>query len=115
MQLSLEECKKIHTEMWNFIKKTTISNSCDTVMIRYQAKKYFCKMHHYDLLNNCALCEYAHNICPDNYCSHCPALWGTEDFLTDFFCDDESSDEILCWQFGNLDDIINIKWKEEEE
>lgn len=121
--LTLEDAKIIHKKMWEYVKNHY--NDCDYAYLsnhvkRYELKKDFCNEHKLELTNNCILCEYALQQCIKNgvsetyMCHYCPAIWGTERNLKNYFCDTLNSD-VLCWQFGNLDDIINIKWKDEEE
>lgn len=119
--MTLKECKKIHKEMWEYVRDNMpIEPALDTAHKRNLLKFEFCDKTNLSLANNCACCEYARessglqNFC-GSCCQFCPAVWGTEKGnLEDYFCDTLDPD-FLCWQASNFEDIINIKWKEEEE
>lgn len=126
-ELDLEKCKSIHREMWEYVNKQ--KDNYDG-LARGISKRRFCEKNKLNLFNHCALCEYArHQCCKNNknvvpsgkyLCKYCPALWGTEDKVDNYYCecgiydeDYEGSDEELNWVISKCDDIINIKWKDE--
>lgn len=126
-ELDLEKCKSIHREMWEYVKKQKDNYGG---LARGISKRRFCEKNKLNLLNHCALCEYARQQCCKNnknvvplgedLCKYCPALWGTEDKVDNYYCecgiydeDYEGGDEELNWVISKCDDIINIKWKDE--
>lgn len=123
-ELTLEKCKQIHHDMWSYVKKFSSYASPDN---RGRVKKTFCDEQNLDLFNYCALCEYAKQRCIQNnepyedvsLCGHCPAIWGTEDKVSDYYCElaggTYNGKNVLNWQTSPCDDIINIKWKDGEE
>lgn len=121
-KLTLEKCKQIHHNMWKYVKKF---DSCSGLYDRAKVKKLFCDKQNLDLLNHCALCEYAKQQCIQNngsyddefLCRYCPAIWGTEDKVRAYYCELADGvykgEEVLNWMASPCDDIINIKWKDE--
>lgn len=112
--MTLDECKKIHKDMWEFVKEQENL----THIGRDYLKKRYCVENDLHLLNNCALCSYAKQkaLEQDNYvysklCKYCPAIWGTENICHSFYCESEH----LNWMDSPCDDIIGIKWKDEVE
>lgn len=132
--MKLDECKRIHRAMWNYIagteKRTIYIGFADNrSSIRTELKYDFCARSNMTLKNSCALCEYAldyanqkddesthFSVSPD-VCQYCPAVWGTEVDTNGYYCErdvDESS-EIIDWRYSKASDIRDIKWKDEEE
>lgn len=123
-ELTLEKCKQIHHDMWKCVKKfDSYSGQYDRSVI----KAVFCNKYNLDLLNHCALCEYARQHCIQNnesykdgsLCKYCPAIWGTEDKVRTYYCELAggvyNGEDVLNWIESSCDDIINIKWKDEIE
>ena len=129
-ELDLEQCKQIHRDMWEYVKQ---HRDMDDGRDRGISKRIFCEINKLRLLNYCALCEYARQqflknnnnnqdavLWGENLCKYCPALWGNEDKTDSYYCeygihDEDCDDEELNWIISKCDDIINIKWKDEEE
>ena len=118
--MTLEECKKIHKDMWEFVKEQ--ENLTYEYVDRHYLKASYCAENGLHLVNHCALCSYAQQKAFEqgNYalysdkCQYCPAIWGTENICNSFYCE-SSSDEHLNWWDSPCDDIIGIKWKDEVE
>lgn len=113
--MTLEECKKLHKDMWEFIKEQENLTHEDRPCL----KEIYCDRKCVLLLNSCALCSYAQqkafeqgNYAYSDMCQYCPAVWGTEDICDSFYCE-SNIDEHLNWKNSPCDDIIGIKWKDE--
>lgn len=124
--MTLDECKRIHHDMWNYIAgaEDRNNNSEDHSSSRSYLKDDFCVRSHLYFSNSCALCEYAlaqynaHNKCTrfsvsHDVCAFCPALWGTEADKGGYYC--ERGAESIDWRYSKADDIRDIKWKDEVE
>lgn len=119
--MTLEECKKLHKDMWEFVKEQENLTHED----RHYLKASYCAENGMHLLNHCALCSYAQQKAfeqgdyeYDNMCQYCPAIWGTEDICDTFYCEYYRIYPIaehLNWRHSPCDDIIGIKWKDEVE
>ena len=126
--LSKEEAIRLHKEMWNYVKDNVFDPYSPNS--RYMSKVQFIELNHLEPVNqHCFLCEYAMQQYhmsnkPSEfedgslYCKYCPAIWGTENIANMFFCEhnypvEEGADNIIDWRFSNIDDIINIKIKED--
>lgn len=114
--MTFEECKKLHKDMWEFVKKQENLTHGG----RGYLKKRYCVENGLHLLNNCALCSYAKQkaLEQDDYvyskmCKYCPAIWGTENIYHSFYCESDE-DEHLNWMNSPCDNIIEIKWKGEK-
>ena len=121
-ELSKEEAIKLHKEMWNYIKDNM---DVDEPMVRYNLKKMFLSkigLSESAVKSRCFLCEYAKQqyklrndyfgICGE-FCKCCPAVWGTEGLAEHSFCEVDSATNVTDWRYSPIDDIINIKIKED--
>lgn len=115
--MTLEECKKLHKNMWEFVKEQENSTYKD----RHYLKATYCALNGVWLVNHCALCSYARqkafeqgNYAYSDMCQYCPAIWGTENICDSFYCESDI-DGHLNWNDSPCDDIIGIKWKDEVE
>lgn len=113
--MTLEECKKLHKDMWEFVKKQENLTGAG----RYYIKERYCAKNGVYLLSHCALCSYARQkafekgvYARSDICRYCPAIWGTENICDSFYCESDI-DGHLNWNDSPCDDIINIKWKDE--
>lgn len=128
--MTLEDCKRIHRDMWNYIAgaEDRNTNSEDHSSSRLYLKDDFCKRSHLYLNNSCALCKYAldqynaHNkdtrFCISNdVCAFCPVLWGTEVEKNGYYCESEvdGSPGSIDWRYSKASDIRDITWKDEVE
>lgn len=111
--MTLEECKKLHKDMWEFVKKHEKHTD------RPHLKANYCVKNGVNLVNHCALCDYAQRKAYEqgdfeysDMCQYCPAIWGTENICDSFYCE-SNIDGHLNWEDSPCDDIIGIKWKEE--
>ena len=123
--MTLEDCKRIHRDMWNYIAGVEERNNN---LSRKYLKKDFCSRSRLCLINDCALCQYAveqynesnkcisFSVSPD-VCKFCPALWGTEEETYGYYCEREfdGSSDSIDWRHSKADDIRDITWKDEEE
>ena len=123
--MTLEDCKRIHRDMWNYIAGAEERNSN---LKRKYLKDDFCSRSRLYFPNDCALCEYAleqynaYNKCiifdvsPD-VCEFCPALWGTEGEQRGYYCESEVGgySDRIDWLHSKAVDIRDIKWKDEVE
>ena len=121
--MTLEDCKRIHRDMWNYIAGAEARNSN---LRRKYLKDDFCSRSKLYLDNSCALCEYAleqynaYNKCtifgvsPD-VCEFCPAIWGTEGEKQGYYCEREfdGSSDSIDWRHSKADNIRDITWKDE--
>lgn len=113
--MTLEECKKLHKDMWEFVKEQenlTHEN-------RQYLKASYCAENGVQLINKCALCQYAKQKAVERgvyayfgMCQFCPAIWGTENICDSFYCECNKHGH-LNWHDSSCDDIIGIKWKDE--
>lgn len=53
--MTLEECKKLHKDMWEFVKEKENLTDED----RHYLKASYCALNGERLVNHCALCSYA--------------------------------------------------------
>ena len=113
--MTLEECKKLHKDMWEFVKEQENLTPED----RHHIKAKYCAENGVHLVNNCALCSYAQQKASEQYdyvypnmCQYCPAIWGSEISCDSFYCESDI-DGHLNWYDSPCDDIIGIKWKDE--
>lgn len=130
--MTLDECKRIHRDMWNYIvgaEDRNETNSADHSLHRIHLKDDFCSKSQLSLSNNCALCEYAldqyhihHNkdmrfSISYDVCTFCPAIWGTEVDQYGYYCERGKKDDGLAnnidWRQSKADAIRDIKWKDE--
>lgn len=114
--MTLEECKKLHKDMWEFVKK---QENLTPEESRNYIKAKYCAENDVHLVNHCALCSYAqqkafeqHDYAYPNMCQYCPAIWGSEISCDSFYCESDI-DGHLNWNDSPCDDIIGIKWKDE--
>ena len=121
--MTLEDCKRIHRDMWNYIAGAEARNSN---LRRKYLKDDFCSRNKLYLDNNCALCGYAleqysaYNKCaifgvsPD-VCEFCPVIWGTEGEKQGYYCEREfdGSSDSIDWRHSKADNIRDITWKDE--
>ena len=119
--------------MWEYAKCQ--EESCG--LGRYEANVDFCDFHRIkNVPNHCFLCEYAYQQCKkvgnlypnfSTLCANCPAIWGSENFKHEYFCELEISEEVSVYmdKHGNvekcvnrehspIDSVINIRWKDEQ-
>ena len=130
--LSKEEAIRLHKEMWNYVKDNFRPHEREKSRSLLKSDFIFNKLGYTDsepVYQDCFLCEYAkqqyHKFNKPSeiedgrlYCKYCPAIWGTENIANMFFCEhnypvEEGADNIIDWRFSNIDDIINIKIKED--
>lgn len=123
--MTLEDCKRIHRDMWNYIASAEERNN--NLSRKYLKGDFFSRSHIY-LVNDCALCQYAleqyneNNKCiilgvsPD-VCEFCPALWGTEGEKHGYYCEREFDESFrsIDWRHSTAVDIRDITWKDEVE
>lgn len=127
--MTLEECKEIHKEIWdyiahsyNFIENYTIYNRGKIKLIT-DLKRNICDKKGFNLKHDCALCQYTSGRTYD--CKSCPALWGTEDATDKYYCEyatleqlekaKEDGTYLRNWFLSNPEEVKNIKWKDEVE
>ena len=120
--MTLEDCKRIHRDMWNYIAGAEERNNN---LRRKYLKDDFCLRSGLYLPNDCALCQYAleqynvYNNCTifdvsQDVCEFCPAIWGTEGENRGYYCESEvdGSSDSIDWRHSKADDIRDIKWKD---
>jgi len=126
-EISLEDCIRLHKEMWIYIAEhldeeldnDSYESQIDT---RARLKERYCER----LIENkiiddyplhfCFLCQYANNHDEWYPCEQCPAIWGTENIITidDVYCEyevDNQPENVLNWALSNPKDIANIEIK----
>ena len=121
--MTLEDCKRIHRDMWNYIAGAEERNNN---LRRKYLKDHFCSRSRSFLINGCALCQYAlerynaYNNCTifnvsSDVCEFCPALWGTEREKYGYYCESEvdGPSDRIDWRHSKAVDIRDIKWKDE--
>ena len=121
--MTLEDCKRIHRDMWNYIAGAEERNNN---LRRKYLKDDFCSRSRSFLINGCALCQYAlerynaYNNCTifnvsSDVCEFCPALWGTEREKYGYYCESEvdGPSDRIDWRHSKAVDIRDIKWKDE--
>lgn len=92
MEFTKEKAIEEHRKMWNWIADQFESGVKDTA---FNLKAEYCRSHFkgIDINNYCFCCEYAENVnikvTENNYeeCKFCPLVWGTEDELSDYYCE----------------------------
>ena len=122
--LSKEEAIRLHKEMWNYVKDNFRPHEKEKSRSLLKSDFIFNKLGYNEpVKNECFLCEYAmqqfRKFNKDTeleyrglYCKYCPAIWGTENITNKFFCE-RGYDNTIDWRFSNIDDIIDIKIKED--
>ena len=121
--MTLEDCKRIHRDIWDYIAGAEARNSNRK---RKYLKDDFCSRSKLYLHNSCALCEYAleqynaYNNCirfsvSQDVCQFCPTLWGTEGEKRGYYCEREVGgySDSIDWRHSKAVDIRDIKWKDE--
>lgn len=111
--LTLDEAKTLHRKMWEYIRSTESGVVSD--MARMVMKKKFCidsGVYPYPI-NWCFLCEYVSQHYGGD-CNKCPALWGSEESQSNFFCEPRGP-KGLDWTSSKAEDIRDIKFKEDCE
>lgn len=69
MELTREQAIKYHRDMYNNIADG-IEEGRHIVNIE-ESKEIFCRIHGFNVMFNCFLCDYDENLCVD-----CPVMWG---------------------------------------
>lgn len=128
-EISLEDCVRLHKEMWMYIaehlnEELGGTNSYEAqINARANLKVRYCrKLVEDKIIDNypqefCFICQYATNHDEWDRCEQCPAIWGTEDIITidNVYCEyelDNQSKDVLNWVLSNPKDIANIEFKE---
>lgn len=125
-EISLEDCIRLHKEMWMYISEhldeelrndNSYASQLDT---RNILKKRYCrKLVEDKIIDDCPIhfcffCQYGENYDDYNPCEYCPGIWKTEGFMDKYYCECEEyeySKNVLNWILSNPEDIANIKIK----
>lgn len=129
--MTLDECKKIHKDMWQYIVDNESKYLKDLPghiqdarkgRIRHMLKQSYCAIHNLDLRYDCAICQYAH----EQYlktgngtcciCKFCPIKWNNKSKYYDaafdlFYCEYEGQS----WMTEPAELIRDLLFKEDNK
>lgn len=119
--LTLDECKRLHRDMWDYI-----SNQHNNVGIRDRNELKASFISNNDgnrmVANHCYLCQYAAEQAKakgyNRICKYCPALWGSENFTKNGYCefsyfDEFDSDIMIDWIESDPAKVRDVPFKDE--
>lgn len=120
--LTLEEAKENHRKMWDYISN---QNNNDGIGNRNELKASFISNNDGNsfVVNHCYLCQYAAEQAKtkgyNEMCKYCPALWGSENFLKNGYCecsyfeDEFDQDTMIDWIDSDPEKVRDVPFKDE--